>query len=74
MYTHIQMHLMHIFILRNAFKNYRLKLKIKVGCIYPMVVVSILPHAEFGPNEHQEEAHHFIFLKFVMLKTLSRKT
>ena len=25
-----------------------------------MVIVSILPHAEFGPNDHQEDAPHFI--------------
>ena len=31
----------------------------KVGCVYPMVVVSILPHAEFEPNDHQEDAYHF---------------
>ena len=27
---------------------------IKVGCVFPMVVVSIPPHAEFGPNDHRE--------------------
>ena len=32
----------------------------KVGCVFPMVVVSILPHAEFGPNDHREDASHFI--------------
>ena len=26
----------------------------KVGCVFPMVVVSILPHAEFGSNDYQE--------------------
>jgi len=25
-----------------------------------MVVDSILPHVEFGPNDHQEDALHFI--------------
>ena len=25
-----------------------------------MVVVSILPHAEFGSNDHREDAPHFI--------------
>ena len=25
-----------------------------------MAVVSILPHAEFGRNDHQEDAPHFI--------------
>ena len=27
----------------------------KVGCVFPMVIVTILPHAEFGPNDHQEK-------------------
>ena len=31
----------------------------KVGCVFPMVVVSILLHAEFGPNDHREDASHF---------------
>ena len=32
----------------------------KVGCVFAMVVVSILPHAEFGRNDqHREEAPHF---------------
>ena len=26
--------------------------KNKVGCVFPMVVVSILPQAGFGPNDH----------------------
>ena len=34
----------------------------KVGCVFPIVVVSILPHAEFGPNEHREDASHLIIL------------
>ena len=33
----------------------------KVGCIFPMVVISILPHAGFGQN-HREHALHFSFL------------
>ena len=24
----------------------------KVGCVFPMVVVTLLPHAEFGQNYH----------------------
>ena len=28
----------------------------KLGRVFPMVVVSILPHAEFGPNDHREDA------------------
>ena len=31
----------------------------KVGCVFPMVVFSILQHAEFGPNDHREDASHF---------------
>ena len=40
----------------------------KVGCVFPMVVVSMLPHADFGPNDHRDDALHFIqssILKFV---------
>ena len=32
----------------------------KVGCVFPMVAVPILPHAEFGRNDHREYALHFI--------------
>ena len=32
----------------------------KVGCVFPMVAVSILPQAEFGQKDHQEDASHFI--------------
>ena len=32
----------------------------KVGYVFPMVVVSILLRAEFGPNDHREDAPHFI--------------
>ena len=31
----------------------------KMGCVFPMVILSILPHAEFGPNDHRENAPHF---------------
>ena len=31
----------------------------KLERVVPMVVVSILPHAEFGPNDHREDASHF---------------
>ena len=31
----------------------------KVGCVVVMVVVSILPHAEFGPNDHRKDAPPF---------------
>ena len=30
----------------------------KVGCVFPMVVVTLLLHAEFGLNDHREKAPH----------------
>ena len=39
----------------------------KVGCVFPMVVVSILPNAEIGPNDHGEDAPHFIFSEIFSL-------
>ena len=33
----------------------------KVGCVFPMVVVSIQPHLEFGPNDHRDDTPHFIY-------------
>ena len=33
--------------------------KYKVGCVFLMVVVSLLHHVEFGPNDHREYAPHF---------------
>ena len=41
-------------------KSYSGKIIYKVGCVFPMVIVSILPHAEFGPNDHRENPPHFI--------------
>ena len=32
---------------------------IKLRCVYLMVVVSIPPHVEFGPNDHRKDAPHF---------------
>ena len=32
----------------------------KVGRVFPMVVVSLLPHEEFGPNDHRKDAPHVI--------------
>ena len=32
----------------------------KVGYVFPMVVVSMLPHADFGPNDDREDTLHFI--------------
>ena len=34
----------------------------KEGCVFPMVVVSLLPHAELGPNDHREHAPDFTIL------------
>ena len=35
---------------------------------FPMVVSSILPHAEFGPDDHQEDAHHLnLLIAFIFL-------
>ena len=34
----------------------------KVGYVFPMVVVSILPNADFGQNDHQEDALKVMFL------------
>ena len=37
----------------------------KVGCVFPMVIIptvyfpKVLPQAEFGPNDHREDAPHF---------------
>ena len=33
----------------------------KVGCVFPMIAVSILSHAEFGQNDHREDALHISF-------------
>ena len=35
------------------------KIHVKYG-VFPMVVVSLLPHVECGRNDHWEEAPHFI--------------
>ena len=32
----------------------------KVGCVFPMIVVSILPRAKLGRNDHREDALHFV--------------
>ena len=33
---------------------------LKVGCVSPMVVVSILPSAEIGPTASRKDEPHFI--------------
>ena len=35
----------------------------KVGSVFPIVVVSILPHADFGPNNHREDAPYFTLVR-----------
>ena len=35
----------------------------KGGCVFPVAIVSMLPHAEFGPNDHREDAPHFSFYR-----------
>ena len=42
----------------------------KLGCVVRMVVDSILPHAESGPNDHRNDAPPFIsFLGFNKIRT-----
>ena len=36
------------------------KKAIKVGCVFPIVVVSLRRHLEFGPNDHWTDAPHCI--------------
>ena len=43
----------------------KLAYRIKVGCVLPMVIVCILPHAEFGPNGHQKDVPHFSYVENV---------
>ena len=31
----------------------------KVGRVFSMVFVYLLPHMKFGPNDHREDAPHF---------------
>ena len=38
----------------------KIRLKaIEVGCVLPMVIVSFLHHAEFGPNDNRKNATPF---------------
>ena len=36
-----------------------------------MVVVSVLPHAEFGRNDHREDALHFSTISIEILRELN---
>ena len=40
----------------------------KVGCVFPMVIVSSLPDPESGPSYHREDATHFILMFGVSLE------
>ena len=45
--------------MRNRHMKVSQFLNSKEGRVFPLVVVSILPHAEFEPNDHREDAAHF---------------
>ena len=47
--------------LQVAWSESRMHRKYKEGCVFPVVAISMLPRAEFGPNDHREEALHFIY-------------
>lgn len=49
----------HIHVLWVIFVHFSVKYTIKVGCVFPTGVVSMLPQREFGPNGHREHAPHF---------------
>ena len=36
-------------------------------CVFPIVVGSILLHAEFGPNDHQDDAPRFVLQLVIFL-------
>ena len=36
----------------------------QTGCVYPMIVVSILLHVEFEHNDNREDAPHFSVIGF----------
>ena len=49
------------------------KLFYKVGWVFLMVVISMLPHAEFEPNDHWKDAPHlltFIMVLIIFLEAL----
>ena len=41
-----------------------------------MVIIPILPQAEFGPNDHREDAPHFILrcLKMILRNSTTKDT
>lgn len=49
----------------DIFSNYNDTVKYKLGCVFPIVAVSVLPFPEFGRNHHWEDAEfHFRLQKF----------
>ena len=48
--------------LRNSYvTNFKMIDYIKVWCVFPMAVVSLYcPRKEFGPNDYEEHAPHFM--------------
>ena len=48
--------------MRNRHMKVSQFLNSKEGRVFPLVVVSILPHAEFGPNDHWKDAPDFSFM------------
>ena len=45
--------------------NYKYEMP-KVGCVFPMVNVSILPQARFGPSDPREDAPHFTISPYLI--------
>ena len=41
-----------------------------MGCVFPIVVFSILPHAELGPNFHRKGAFHFTRTSFPQVQVI----
>ena len=44
----------------------------KEGCVFLMVVVSILPPVGFGPNDHREDAPHFTNLTLLLVSQIQK--
>ena len=45
-----------------AGESFKISLGGKVVCVFPMVIISILPQTEFGWNDLREDAPHFIII------------
>ena len=43
----------------------------KVGCVFLMVAVPMLPHAEFGQTDHGEDASHFTIVQIHRLSSIN---